>query len=139
MGLFFRVAAALQNTPVRLARLNWEREFGHGGSPVETCGSGSSADRHQAGQNSRKRSPAARWRCSPAPLLIGGFHSHNPVDSQHEGEVVGGQADGLQDDGDGDDASSWDARCAHARGCGRHPGNSVEPITTTGRSCAQEI
>lgn len=71
--------------------------------------------------------------------MIGGFDSHNPVDSQHEGQIVGGQADGLQNDGDGDDASGWDARCTYARGCGGHPRNDVETITTTGRTCVQKL
>lgn len=70
--------------------------------------------------------------------MFDGFYSHDPVDGQHEGQIVGGQADGLQDDGDGDDASRWDARRAHARGRGRHPGNDVEIVTTTGRRAERQ-
>lgn len=66
-------------------------------------------------------------------------HSHDPVHSQHEGQVAGGQADGLQDDGDGDDASGRDARRAHARGCGRHPGNGAETVSATEGSCVREM
>lgn len=52
--------------------------------------------------------------------------SHNPVDSQHEREVIGGQPDGLQNDGDGDDPSGWDARCSYAGCSGRHPAEEAE-------------
>ena len=52
------------------------------------------------------------WRLS--------FYLHNPVHRQHEGQVVGWEADGFQDDRYGDDAPGWDAGCTHTGSGGGH-------------------
>lgn len=46
---------------------------------------------------------------------------HNPVHSQHEWQVMGGQTDGLQNDSDGDDPTRWNTCCSHAGSGGCHP------------------
>lgn len=45
---------------------------------------------------------------------------HNPVHSQDQRKVMSGQADGLQDNGDGEDPSSWYACCPDTGCCGCH-------------------
>lgn len=49
-------------------------------------------------------------------------HLHDPVDSQDQREVMCAQPNGLQDNGDGEDPSSWHTCCSDTGRRGSHPG-----------------
>lgn len=60
-----------------------------------------------------------------SPFVFGVFKTrywylHNPVNSQDQREVMRWQSNGLQNDGDGEDSSSWHACCPYTGRGGSH-------------------
>lgn len=73
-----------------------------------------------------------------SPLEAPSPHSHKPVHSQDQGDVLNRQADCLKDDSQREDTSSRDACSADAGCCGSDPGGGEGEVREgphCGRSC----